>query len=74
MTKTRKPSRRITSRVVDTKRHTTGYVIGKRTYSVSQVRNMAAKNEVFGVRVVGQHIQALQGRKRLSDLPVVIRR
>lgn len=63
---------RITSRVVDIRRHTTGYVAGGKKYSVSQMQKMASKGQVKGVQVVGNHIQALPGQKRLTDLPTKI--
>ncbi len=63
---------RITSRVVDVRRHTVGYVAGGKKYSVCQMRTMAAKGKVKGVQVVGNHIQALPGQKRLTDLPTKI--
>lgn len=73
--KARKPKAqgmKITSRVVDVRRHTTGYVAGGKKYSVSQMRNMAAKGRIKGVQVVGNHIQALPGQKRLTDLPTKV--
>ena len=63
---------RITSRVVDVRRHTKGYISGGRKYSVSQMRNLAAKGRVRGVQVVGNHIQATPGAKRLTDLPMKV--
>ena len=71
MTKTRK---RITRRIVNAKRRVTGYVIAKKTYSVAQTRQMAQRGQVVGVRVVGNHIQAVNGRRRLSDLPFTVQR
>lgn len=63
---------RITSRVVDVRRHTKGYIAGGKKYSVSQMRNLAAKGRVRGVQVVGNHIQAVPGNRRLTDLPMKI--
>lgn len=63
---------KITSRIVDIRRHTTGYVAGGRKYSVSQIRNMASKGRIKGVQVVGNHVQAVPGRKRLTDLPTKV--
>ncbi len=61
---------RITSRVVDVKRHTKGYVIGGKTFTVAQTRSLASKGQLNGVLVVGKHIQAAPGStRRLSDLP-----
>jgi len=81
MTKNRKKQagvaakpQRITRRVVNTKRHTTGYVVGGEVYSVAQTRNMASRGDIAGVRVVGRHIQSVPGRKRLSDLPILLRK
>jgi len=63
---------KITRRIVNTKRHTTGYVVGGETLSVPQVRALARSGQVSGVRVVGQHIQALPGKKKLTDLPQTV--
>jgi len=70
--KTKSQGMKITSRIVDVRRHTTGYVAGGKKYSVSQIRNMAAKGRVKGVQVVGNHVQAVPGRKRLTDLPTKV--
>jgi len=81
MTKNRKKKagtaarpRRITRRVVNTKRHTTGYVVGGEVYSVAQTRNMARRGEVSNVRVVGRHIQSVPGKQRLTDLPILLKK
>ena len=63
---------RITKRVVDIKRHTIGYVVGGKTYSVSQTRKMASRGELSNVRVVGYHIQSVPGKGRLIDLPIAL--
>ena len=63
---------KITSRVVNVRRHTTGYVADGKNYTVSQMRNMATKGHVEGIQVVGNHIQALPGQKRLTDLPTKV--
>ena len=63
---------KITSRIVDVRRHTTGYVAGGKKYSVSQIRNMASKGRIKGVQVVGNHVQAVPGQKRLTDLPTKV--
>lgn len=60
---------RISRRLVSTKRHTTGYVINGRAYSVQEATKLARNGRVAGVRVVGNHIQADKGRRRLIDLP-----
>jgi len=63
---------RITRRVANVKRHTKGYVIGGKTFTVNSARKMAAQGRIAGVRVVGKHIQAVPGRRRLTDLPCTI--
>ena len=63
---------RITSRMVDARRHTTGYVAGGKKYTVSQIRNLAAKGRIKGVQVVGNHIQSVPGGNRLTDLPTKV--
>ncbi len=63
---------KITSRIVDVRRHTTGYVAGGKKYSVSQICNMASKGRIKGVQVVGNHVQAVPGQKRLTDLPTKV--
>ncbi len=65
---------KITRRVVNTKRHTTGYVVGGQVYSVAQTRTLAQRGRVVNVRVVGRHIQSLPGKQRLSDLPILLRK
>ncbi len=64
---------KITRRIVNTKRHTTGYVIGGKTQSVAQARQLAESGRINGVRVVGNHIQSVPGKKRLTDLPETIK-
>ncbi len=63
---------RVTSRIVDTKRHTTGYVIGGKRYSVKQVAQLARQGRISGVRAVGNHPQAVNGRRCLSSLPTKV--
>lgn len=70
--KAKMPGMKITSRVVDVRRHTVGYVAGGKKYSVGQIRNMAAKGRIKGVQVVGNHVQAVPGQKRLTDLPTKV--
>lgn len=70
--KTKSQGMKITSRIVDVRRHTTGYVAGGKKYSVSQIRNMATKGRIKGVQVVGNHVQAVPGNKRLTDLPTKV--
>ena len=65
---------RITSRVLNVKRHVTGYMIGGKLHSVSQAKSLAASGHLAGVRVIGNHIQSIPGRRRLSDLPVKVNR
>jgi len=68
-------AQRITKRIVDARRHTTGYVIEGKEVSVSQARSMAAAGRLRGVQVVGEHIQAVPGRRRrLSTLPTMIKK
>ena len=65
--------KRATRRIVNTKRHTTGYVVGGEQLSVAQARTMARRGQIANVRVVGKHIQAVPGKQRLTDLPVVLK-
>ena len=69
-TKSRASQKKITHRVVDVKRHTVGYVIANKKYSVSAVKKMARSGQISGVRIVGNHIQAPPGGRRLSELPM----
>lgn len=70
--KSGKQALKITSRIVDVRRHTKGYMVGSKRYTVSQIRNLAAKGRIKGVQVVGNHIQAVPGSKRLTDLPTKV--
>lgn len=64
-------SLKITHRVVNVKRHTLGYVINNRRYTVNEARRLATNGLLNGVQVVGGHIQAIPGRRNpLSSLPV----
>jgi len=63
---------KVTSRIVDVRRHTKGYVAGGKKYTVAQIRKLAKSGRVKGVQVVGNHIQALPGQKRLTDLPTKV--
>jgi hypothetical protein len=63
--------KRVSKRVVNSKRHTTHYVIGGKTVSVSEATTMARKGLLAGVRVVGNHIQSAIGCRPLSKLPTV---
>ena len=63
---------RVTSRIVDTKRHAIAYVIGGKRYSVKQTAHLARQGRISGVRVVGNHPQAVTGRRRLSELPTKV--
>lgn len=69
-----KSQMRITSRIVNVRRHTTGYLINGKEYTVAQARNMASKGQIAGVRVVGNHLQATSGSRRLVDLPTQVRK
>lgn len=64
---------RITQRVVNPKRHTIGYMANRQFYTVTQIRRMAKQGQVAGVRVVGNHVQANPGSRRLVDLPTEVR-
>ena len=78
MTKSRKKggstasALRITKRVVNVRRHTTGYVIGGKRHTVLGTLKLAKAGRISGVQVVGRHIQAVPGRRRLTDLPTEI--
>lgn len=63
---------KVTSRIVDVRRHTKGYIVGGKKHTVAQVRKLVASGRVKGVQVVGNHIQALPGQPRLTDLPMKI--
>ncbi len=67
-------SMKISRRVVNTKRHTQGYIVNGKYHNISATTKLARQERIAGVRVVGNHIQAVNGRKRLSELPVEIRR
>lgn len=62
---------RIAKRIVNSKRHTTGYVIDGKNISVPDVTRLARKNRVHGVHVVGNHIQSMSGRRPLLSLPMI---
>lgn len=67
---------RINRRILNSKRHTVGYVItGGRRVTRDQAVNMAHRGELSGVRVVrgtrSEYIQSTTSRS-LQDLPVVI--
>ena len=64
---------KISKRVVSTKRHTVGYMIGDKQVSVAQARQLAQRGSLSGVQVIGQHIQSVPGKTRLTDLPIVIK-
>lgn len=66
------PKKRVTRRVVDVKRHTTGYIVGGEFMTVAKARIEAERGKIAGVRVVGRHIQAAIGRKPLSNLPTTV--
>lgn len=65
--------KRITRRVVNSKRHTTHYVISGRRISVGYAVRMARQGRLAGVRVVGNHIQAAPGCRPLNLLPTTIK-
>ncbi len=70
----RKPDMRITKRLVNTKRHTVGYVINGKKYTVAKARAFATQGRIHGVRVVGNHIQSIPGRKKLTRLATAVER
>ena len=63
---------KVTSRIVDVRRHTKGYIAGGKRHTVAQIRKLAKSGRVRGVQVVGNHIQAVPGQPRLTDLPMKI--
>ncbi len=65
-----KKKMKVTSRVVNVKRHTTGYIIGGKQHTVKEANRLARAGRLSGVRPVGKHIQAEIDRRRLSDLPM----
>ena len=65
---------KISSRVVNVKRHTLGYMISGKSYTIAQTKALAASGRLAGVRVIGNHIQAVPGRRRLADLPTRVHR
>jgi hypothetical protein len=65
-------SLRLTKRVVNGKRHTTGYMAGKRFIPVSEATRMAKDGLIRGVMAVGGHIQSSPGQSRLTDLPQIV--
>lgn len=78
-TASRKPLK-VSRRIVNTKRHTVGYVVGGKTYDLRKKAQRASllelgrSNRISGVRVVGQHLQAVPGRRRLAELPTKVER
>lgn len=60
---------RITKRLVDVKRHTKKYKIGGKWVTRREAVRLAKKGKISGVQVVGNHIQAIPGKPRLSSLP-----
>ena len=64
--------KRISKRLVTSKRHTVGYVVGGKRQTVRQSVQLARRGEIIDVRAVGRHIQAMPGCGRLSDLPYCI--
>lgn len=71
---------KVTKRIVNVKRHTVGYVIDGKSYNLTRmsdrrtVLSMARNGRISGVRAVGNHIQAMPGRRKLSSLPKSIMR
>lgn len=77
---TKEPDLAIAGRVVDSQRHTVAYLVEGKTYSkaqtfsVSKTRDLAAKGRIKGVRAVKNHVQALPGSRRLSELPTSVKK
>ena len=65
--------KRISRRILNSKRHTTHYVIGGKEVPVEKARQMASKGLLAGVRVVGDHIQAKIGCTPLYKLPTTVK-
>lgn len=64
---------RLYRRIVNTKRHTVGYLaVGGKFLSVKQARQAASYGKISGVRVVGNHIQAAIGARPLYSLPETV--
>lgn len=78
--KKRQAALKVTRRIVNSKRHTIGYVVGDKSYSLentpqrNNLLSMARNGRITGVRVVGDHLQAIPGRRKLSTLPQTISR
>jgi hypothetical protein len=64
---------RISRRIVNVKRHTLGYVVNGKSMTVRQVTQLASRGKVAGVQVVGNHVQARPGCRRLTRLPITIK-
>tara|TARA_B100000614_G_scaffold262909_1_gene300919 strand:+ start:421410 stop:421652 length:243 start_codon:yes stop_codon:yes gene_type:complete len=67
----------IQKRVVNTKRHTVGYLLrGGKRVTRTQAYNMARRNQIRNVRAVngpnGRYIQSINGARNLYDLPITI--
>ena len=60
---------KVSRRIIDSKMHTRGYVISGKNYTPRQAAQLARSGKIAGVRAVGNHIQAQDGRRRLTDLP-----
>ena len=69
----RKADLTISKRIVNTKRHTVGYVINGKEYTVRKAAQLAGQGRIRGARRVGNHIQATTNKKRLSSLRTVVR-
>jgi plasmid maintenance system antidote protein VapI len=67
---------RINRRILDTKRHTVGYVItGNKRITRKEAVRLAKRNQISGVRIVnGQTSDYLMSttKRSLQDLPIVI--
>ena len=66
---------RLTRRAVSTKRHTLWYSDARgNRYTPRQAARLARSGRIDGARAVGNHIQAAEGRRRLSNLPTTVQR
>ena len=72
--KSKLPMQKVTKRIVDVRRHTQGYVVGGKEMSGPQARKLAASGQLRGIQVVGKHIQSVPGKRRLSELPMMIKK
>ena len=70
--------RRITARIVDTKRHTIGYIVDNNKRATrGEVVKMARRNQLVGVvaknGVAGWYVSGTPSHGKLEDLPTIVR-